>query len=57
MDGDKDAANIKSFLKALKEGKQVPEAFEPLLAGRSWEEMEADITKSWRSRGVKINFR
>ena len=57
MDGDKDAANIKSFLKALKGGKKVPEVFEPLLAGRSWEEMEADITKSWRSRGVKINFR
>jgi hypothetical protein len=57
MDGDKDAANIKSFLKALKGGKKVPEVFEPLLAGRSWEEMEADITKNWRSRGVKINFR
>ena len=56
MDGEKDAANIKNFLKGLKEGKKVPEMYEPLLAGRSWDEMEADITKSWRSRGVKINF-
>ena len=56
MDGEKDAANIKNFLKGLKEGKKVPEMYEPLLAGRTWDEMEADITKSWRSRGVRINF-
>lgn len=56
MDGDKDASNIKNFLKGLKEGKKVPEMYEPLLAGRTWDEMEADITKSWRSRGVRINF-
>ncbi len=57
MDGDKDAANIKEFLKALKEEKTPPELFEPLLAGRTWDEMEADITKGWRSRGVRIHFR
>lgn len=56
MDGEKDAANIKAFLKALKEEKTAPELFEPLLAGRSWDEMEADITQGWRSRGVRINF-
>lgn len=56
MDGEKDAANIKNFLKGLKEGKKVPEMYEPLLAGRTWDEMEAAITKGWRSRGVKINF-
>lgn len=57
MDGNKDAANIKAFLKALKEGKTPPELFEPLLAGRSWDEMEAAIAQGWRSRGVRINFR
>jgi len=57
MDGDKDAANIKNFLKGLKEGKTVPEMYEPLLAGRTWDEMEGEITKGWRSRGVRINFR
>jgi len=56
MDGNKDAANLKAFLKALKEEKTAPEIFEPLLAGRSWDEMEAAITQGWRSRGVKINF-
>jgi hypothetical protein len=56
MDGDKDAANIKAFLKALKEEKTPPQLFEPLLAGRTWEEMEAAITQGWRSRGVRITF-
>lgn len=56
MDGDKDAANIKAFLKALKAEQTPPQLFEPLLAGRSWDEMEAAITQGWRSRGVKINF-
>ena len=57
MDQEKDAANIKNFLKGLKEGKKIPEMYEPLLAGRSWDEMEADITKAWRSRGVRIRFK
>ncbi len=57
MDENKDAANIKGFLKALKEDKKPPEVFEPLLAGRTWDEMEAAITQGWRSRGVKINFK
>lgn len=57
MDGNKDAANIKAFLKALKEEKTPPELFEPLLAGRTWDEMEAAIVQGWRSRGVKISFR
>ena len=57
MDGDKDAANMKGFLKALKEDKKPPELFEPLLDGRTWDEMEGAITQGWRSRGVKINFR
>jgi len=57
MDSNKDAANIKAFLKALKEEKTPPELFEPLLAGRTWDEMETAIAQGWRSRGVKISFR
>jgi hypothetical protein len=56
MDGEKDAANLKAFLKALKEEKTPPQLFEPLLAGRTWDEMEAAITQGWRSRGVRITF-
>jgi len=57
MDGNKDAANIKAFLKGLKEGKEVPDMFEALLAGRTWDQMEGDIIKGWRARGIKINFK
>ena len=56
-DGEGDRANINAFLKALKEGKRGEEALKVLLNGRSWEEMEKAISKSWRSRGVKIEFR
>jgi hypothetical protein len=56
-DGDKDRANINAFLKALKEGKKGEDALKVLLNGRSWDEMEKQITKAWRSRGVKINFK
>jgi len=57
MDGDKDAARIKEFLKALQEKKPSSEAYEFLLDGRTFDELEADITKAWRSRGIKLNFR
>jgi len=56
MEGEKEATTIKEFLKGLKAGKKGDEIFEPLLAGRSWDDLEADITKNWRSRGVRINF-
>ncbi len=56
MEGDKEATTIKEFLKGLKEGKKDPEMFEPLLAGRTWDELEADIVKNWRSRGVRLYF-
>lgn len=55
-DGEGDAENMKNFLRALKEGKKGAEALEVLRAGRTFEELEEDITKGWRKRGVKINF-
>lgn len=55
MDGEKDAANVKAFLKALKNGKKGEEALEVLLNGRSYEEFEKQITKAWRSN-IKINW-
>ena len=56
-DGEGDRANINAFLKALKDGKRGEEALNMLLNGRSWDEMEKAISKSWRTRGVKIEFR
>lgn len=56
-DGEGDAENMKNFLRALKDGKEGLEAIEALKAGRTFDELEADITKGWRKRGVKINFK
>ncbi len=52
-----DRSNINAFLKALKSGQSGEEALNLLLNGRSWDEMESDISKAWRSRGVKISFK
>ena len=57
MDGNKAAARIKEFLKALQQKKPSSEAYKFLLDGRTFDELEADITKAWRSRGIKLNFR
>ena len=54
---EEDKSNIVNFLKALKKGKRGGEALNVLLNGRSWDEMEEQISKAWRSRGVKITFK
>ncbi len=56
-DGKGDAANIKAYLKALKEGKQGEDAHQALLAGRTYDQLEEEISKAWRARGVKIEFK
>lgn len=56
-DGEGDAANLKNFLRALKSGKNGDEAQKELLAGRTWDELEADIEKQWSRRGVDIEFK
>ncbi len=57
MDGEKDAARIKAFLKEIKAGTKCPEAYDALLDGRTFEELEEDITKAWRGRGIRFEFR
>lgn len=54
---EEDRTNINNFLKALKEGKTGEDILNVLLNGRSWDEMEAQISKAWRSKGVKITFK
>lgn len=55
-DGEGDATNLKNFLRSFKEGKWGDDSLEVLRAGRTFEELEKDITKAWRSRGVKLRF-
>lgn len=56
MDRDEDAARIKKFLQALREGKQGEAALEVLLDGQTWLELEKDIAKSYSGKGVKFTF-
>lgn len=51
-----DRSNIVAFMKALKEGKTGQEAVDVLLNGRSYDELEAQVAKAWRSRGIRITF-
>ncbi|QQL45304.1 SHD1 domain-containing protein [Sulfuriroseicoccus oceanibius] len=56
LDGDGDAARLKEFLKALRQGKKGEEALAVLLDGRSFDEMEEDISDGWRRKGIKVSF-
>ncbi len=56
MEGEGDAANLKAFLKALREGKEGDEALKVLLAGRSYAEMEEEIEKAYSRKGVDFIF-
>ena len=56
LDRDGDRAAITAFLKALREGRQGEEALEALRDGRTWDELAEEITRGWRSKGVKIEW-
>jgi len=56
MDRDEDAARIKKFLKALREGKQGEAALDVLLDGQTWLELENDIAKAYSRKGVDFTF-
>lgn len=57
FEGDKKASNLIAYLKAIKGGANAKESHNILFAGRSYEEVQEDFAKNWRSRGVKISFR
>lgn len=56
MDGNGDAARIKAFLKALREGKPGAEARVLLLNGRSYGTLEKEIAKAWSRHGIDLRF-
>jgi hypothetical protein len=60
LDGEGDAARMKEFLKGLRRtprGGDTTKALDKLLDGRSWEELENDISEGWGRKGVDITFR
>ena len=54
---ESDRRNIIKFMKALKNGKKGEDAIKYLLAGRSYDELEKDISKAWKVRGITITFK
>ena len=56
MDGEGDGARIKKFLKSLAAGKPTEESFALLLDGRTYEQLEKEITKAWSKNGVDLSF-
>jgi hypothetical protein len=56
MDGAGDGARIKKFLKSLAAGKPVNESLPLLLDGRTYEQLEKEITKTWSKNGVDLSF-
>jgi hypothetical protein len=56
LDGAGDGARLKAFLKSLQAGKVGDEALESLLGGRSFEVLQAEITKAWKGQGVELLF-
>ncbi len=56
MDGAGDGKRIKAYLKALHDGKEGEEALAVLLDGRSFEQLQQEITKAWGRKGVDFSF-
>jgi hypothetical protein len=56
MDGEGDAANFKACIKACQDGKSPSEALAVLMAGKTYEELEAAVTAAYRRKGIKISF-
>lgn len=56
MDGAGDGKRIKTFLKALHEGKDGEDSLSLLLDGRTFEQLQDDLTKAWSRKGVDFTF-
>ncbi len=56
LDGAGDGKRIKAYLKALHDGKEGEDALAVLLDGRSFQELEQEITKAWGRKGVDFSF-
>ena len=60
LDGEGDAARLKEFLKEMRKldrGGDSTKAIDKLLDGRTFEELQEDISKAWKRKGIDITFR
>lgn len=56
IDGKKDGARIKEFIKALQKDPNMDLALEKLLDGRSWDELEKDVQKGMKQFTANVSF-
>jgi hypothetical protein len=56
MDGEGDAKRLKAMLKAIRDGQDEEQALKALLDGRSFDELEKELSKAWRRKGVEFTF-
>ena len=56
MDGAGDGKRVKTYLKALHEGKNSEKSLDLLLDGRSFEQLQGDIAKAWGRKGIDFTF-
>lgn len=57
LEGKGDGKNLVEYMKAVSEGMKEEEArTEMLMSGRSFEALQEDVAKKWRSEGLRIKF-
>lgn len=56
LDGAGDAKRLKTYLEALLAGKDAEKSLDLLLDGRSFEQLEKDITAAWGRKGIDFFF-
>ena len=56
LDGQKDGANLAKYVAALQDGRPESDARKHLLAGRSYAELEKNVTSAWNLHGLRLKF-
>ena len=57
LDGEGDGAGLVEYLKAVSSGVERDEAVDKhLMRGRSFDELQEEVVKAWRSEGLKLTF-
>ena len=56
LDGRGDAKRLKAFLKALRDGQESEKALDVLLDGRTFEQLQNEITRAWQLKRIDFTF-
>lgn len=56
VDGKKDAARIKAFIREIQAGKSHAAAYAALLDGRDWGDLEKDVARGLKTLGIRVEF-